>query len=144
MVNNGVLNFEAVFFEQGLTLNANIQENLTVHGSKQHLGQLIDILLDNAQKYSALGIVEVKLFRNGKSQCLLSVSNPGNPIPQEELESIFDRFYRVDSARTSSDSFGLGLSIAQRITEEHGGKIWAESNPTGNRFNVLLPCYPSN
>ena len=143
-ITDSLLPFEPVFFESGMRLESVIEPGVQMHGSLQHMHQLTDILLDNAQKYSALGIVEVKLFRNGKSQCLLSVSNPRNPIPQEELESIFDRFYRVDSARTSSNSFGLGLSIAQRITEEHGGKIWAESNPTGNRFNVLLPCYPSN
>lgn len=141
IVNDAILNFEAVFFEQGLTLNANIQENLTVHGSKQHLGQLIDILLDNAQKYSSPGIVDVELRRFGNSQCLLTVSNPGTPIPSNDLEKIFQRFYRTDSARTDSSSFGLGLSIAQRITQEHGGQIWAESNSSGNRFSVLLPCF---
>lgn len=141
IVNDAILNFEAVFFEQGLTLNANIQENLTVHGSKQHLGQLIDILLDNAQKYSSPGIVDVELRRFGNSQCLLTVSNPGTPIPNSDLEKIFQRFYRTDSARTDSSSFGLGLSIAQRITQEHGGQIWAESNSSGNRFSVLLPCF---
>lgn len=141
IVNDAILNFEAVFFEQGLTLNANIQENLTVHGSKQHLGQLIDILLDNAQKYSSPGIVDVELRRFGNSQCLLTVSNPGTPIPSNDLEKIFQRFYRTDSARTDSSSFGLGLSIAQRITQEHGGQIWAESNFSGNRFSVLLPCF---
>lgn len=141
IVNNAVLNFEAVFFEQGLTLNANIQENLTVHGSKQHLGQLIDILLDNAQKYSSPGIVDVELRRFANSQCLITVSNPGTPIPTSDLEKIFQRFYRTDSARTDSSSFGLGLSIAQRITQEHGGQIWAESNSSGNRFSILLPCF---
>lgn len=141
IVNNAVLNFEAVFFEQGLTLNANVQENLIVHGSKQHLGQLIDILLDNAQKYSSPGIVDVELRRFGNSQCLITVSNPGTPIPTSDLEKIFQRFYRADSARTDSSSFGLGLSIAQRITQEHGGQIWAESNSSGNRFSILLPCF---
>jgi len=139
-----ILPFEPVFFESGLRLKSAVEPEILVHGSLQYLHQLTDILLDNAQKYSAPGIVEVKLFRQGKNQCLLSVSNPGNPIPQEDLELIFDRFYRSDAARTSSDSFGLGLSIAQRIAEEHGGRIWAESNHTGNRFNVLLPCYPSS
>ena len=143
-VMDSILPFEPVFYESGLRLESDIEPEILVHGSLQHLHQLTDILLDNAQKYSAPGIAEVRFFRNGKNQCLLTVSNPGNPIPQEDLELIFDRFYRSDAARTSSDSFGLGLSIAQRIAEEHGGKIWAESNHTGSRFNVLLPCYPSS
>ncbi len=139
---DSILPFEPVFFESGLRLESNIEPGILVQGSERHLRQLTDILLDNAQKYSAPGIVDVKLSRQGKNQCLLTVSNPGTPIPQEELESIFQRFYRSDTARTSSGSFGLGLSIAQRITEEHGGRIWAQSNPSGNRFSVLLPCYP--
>lgn len=143
-VTDSILLFEPVFFESGLRLDSEIEPNILVYGSVGHLRQLTDILLDNGQKYSGPGIVEVKLSRQGKNQCLLTVSNPGNPIPSEELESIFQRFYRSDTARTSAGSFGLGLSIAQRITEEHGGKIWAESNQTGNRFSVLLPRYANN
>ncbi len=139
-VTDSILPFEAVFYENGLLLQSTVEPGITVHGSCQHLHQLTDILLDNAQKYSAPGIVDVQLHRQGRNQCHLTVSNPGNPIPQEELQAIFQRFYRSDTARTNSGSFGLGLSIAQRITEEHGGQIWAESNPTGNRFHILLPC----
>ena len=141
VVLDSVLSFEPVFFESGLHLESSVEPDIHIQGSMQHLHQLTDILLDNAQKYSAPGIVAVKLSRHGRNQCLLTVSNPGNPIPQGELKSIFQRFYRSDTARTCSGSFGLGLSIAQRITEEHKGQIWAESNQTGNRFSVLLPCH---
>lgn len=141
-VTDCILPFEAVFYENGMLLQSTLEPDITVQGSYRHLHQLIDILLDNAQKYSAAGIVDVQLHRQGKSLCHLTVANPGNPIPQEELQAIFRRFYRSDTARTNSGSFGLGLSIAQRITEEHGGQIWAESNPTGNRFHILLPCQP--
>lgn len=141
---DSILPFEPVFFESNLHLQSTLEPGILVQGNSQYLHQLTDILLDNAQKYSAPGIVDVKLSRQEKNQCLLTVSNPGNPIAQEELELIFQRFYRSDTARTNPGSFGLGLSIAQRITEEHGGKIWAESNPTGTRFSVLLPCYPQS
>ena len=140
LVANGLLPFEPVFFEKALILESSIEDGIFLTGSDQHLGQLVDILVDNAGKYSAPGIVMVQLQRQGRSQCLLTVSNPGEPIPREELERIFDRFYRRDSARSSSGSFGLGLAIAKAIALEHGGKIWAESNPTGNRFCVILPC----
>lgn len=135
-----ILPFEPVFFESGLMLESDVEPDIQILGSQQHIHQLTDILLDNAQKYSKPGIVDVQLHRQGRNQCLLTVANPGNPIPANELKSIFQRFYRSDSARTSTGSFGLGLSIAQRITEEHGGQIWAESNDTGTRFCVLLPC----
>lgn len=139
LVSDAVLPFEPVFFEQDMILQSGITPDIQVKGSPQHLRQLTDILLDNAQKYSAPGIVALHLTRQEQNQCLLSVSNPGNPIPEAELSSIFQRFYRTDTARTGG-SFGLGLSIAKRITEEHSGKIWAESNETGNCFFVLLPC----
>lgn len=140
LVYDSVLPFEPVFFEKEMTLRYDIQPDIQISGSSQYLHQLTDILLDNAQKYSSPGIVDLKLSRQGRNECLLTVANPGNPIPEKELTAIFQRFYRADRARTNTGSFGLGLSIAQRIAEEHGGKIWAESNETGNCFFVLLPC----
>lgn len=139
-VSDSVLPFEPVFFENGMILESVIEPDIQVNGSAQHLRQLTDILLDNARKYSDPGIVQLTLCRHSRGQCLITVSNPGNPIPKEDLTRIFERFYRSDSARTSSGSFGLGLSIAQRIVQEHKGQIWAESNESGNRFSVLLPC----
>ena len=135
------LPFEPIFFENQLLLQSSLDPDIQLNGSEQYLRQLINILLDNAQKYSSPGLVKLELHRHSRNQCLLTLSNPGAPIPKEELEQIFDRFYRSDSARTNTGSFGLGLSIARRIAEEHGGKIWAESNATGNCFFVLLPCY---
>lgn len=142
LVSDSILPFEPVFFENGMQLQASIEPGICIKGSPLHLRQLTDILLDNAQKYSSLGIVDIALRRQGRNQAVLTVSNPGAPIAQEDLEKIFERFYRADDARSNTGSFGLGLSIAQRIAEEHGGDIWAESNPTGNRFTVLLPCNP--
>ena len=100
--------------------------------------QLVGILLDNAGKYASTGIVTVTLQRQGRN-ALLAVANPGEPIPKENLEKIFDRFYRADNARTGNGSFGLGLSIAKSIVQTHNGRIWAESNSTGNCFYVQLP-----
>lgn len=139
-VSDSILPFEPVFFENGMMLQSFVEPGIQLDGSEQHLRQLTDILLDNAKKYSEPGIVEVQLHKQGRNSCILTVSNPGNPIPAQELKKIFERFYRVDNARTSSGSFGLGLSIAQRIVQEHKGEIWAESNETGNRFCVVLPC----
>ncbi len=138
-----ILPFEPVFYENNMILESQIQDGIFVHGSALYLQQITDILLDNAKKYSDAGIIDLKLYRQGRSQCVLTLSNPGTPIPKEELVSIFQRFYRSDTARTNTGSFGLGLSIAQRIVEEHGGQIWAESNETGNRFTVVLPCLPA-
>ena len=142
LVADALLPFEPIFYEKGLTLQSNLQQGIVLTGSEQYLHQLVDILLDNAGKYSAPGIVAVDLQRQGRGQCLLTVANPGEPIATEDLKRIFERFYRTDKARSRTGSFGLGLAIAQSVVQEHGGRIWAESNVTGNRFCVLLPCNP--
>lgn len=135
-----VLPFDAVFFEQGLTLDTDVETGITVKGSESHLRQVEEILLDNARKYSLPNArVTLSLRRTGRSQCLLSVSNEGEAISKEDLKNIFKRFYRVDKARSMNQSYGLGLSIAQRIVEDHGGRIWAESRDGVNTFFVQLP-----
>lgn len=138
LVSDAILPFEPLFYEHGLLLESNITPDICVTGNAQYLRQTVEILLDNARKYSAPGTVTLTLQRQGKS-CLLTVYNPGTPIHHEELEKIFERFYRTDQARTGG-SFGLGLAIAKSTVEEHGGKIWANAEPYGNRFSILLPC----
>ena len=112
---------------------------LALKGSATHLRQVLGILLDNAVKYSAPGgQIDLVLERSG-SHSLLSIANPGEPISREDLKNIFKRFYRADKSRIRDGSYGLGLSIAQRIVEEHGGRIWAESGGGVNTFFVQLP-----
>lgn len=139
LISESVLPFEPVYFEKGLHLRTRIQPGIQINGNGPYLRQVAEILLDNACKYTEKGIVDLQLEKRGR-QCLLSVSNPGTPIPEEDLEKIFERFYRSDKARSRTGSFGLGLSIAQSVVREHQGKIWAESNPTGNCILVELPC----
>ena len=141
-VTDALLPFDPVFFEKGITLESKIHHGIFMRGSWDHLHQVLDILLDNAAKYSAEGVVCVNLQRQGRNHCLLTVSNPGEPIPPNDLERIFERFYRADAARSRTGSFGLGLPIARVIVQKHNGKIWAISNATGNCFCVQLPCNP--
>lgn len=145
LVSDGVLPFEPLFYEKQLTLISQVEPGILLYGSAPHLKQVLDILLDNAMKYTAPeGSVNVRLVRQG-SHCLLSVSSPGAALNRDELKDIFKRFYRGDKARSRDGSYGLGLSIAARIVEEHRGKIWAESNGGINTFLVQLPLViPSN
>ena len=136
---NALLPFEPVCFEKGLTLTGEISSGIRVRGSEAYLRQVLEIFLDNAQKYAVSpGEIKVKLMRTGR-QCQLSVANPGPEIPPDDLAHLFERFYRADKARTRAGSFGLGLSIAQKIVEVHHGKIWAESAGGKNTFFASFP-----
>ena len=139
LAEESVLPFEPLYFEKGLTLSTAIEGGIRLKGSQSHLHQVLDILLDNALKYSApAGQVWVTLDRQG-SHCILAVSSPGAAISREDLQNIFKRFYRIDKARSRDGSYGLGLSIAQSIVAEHRGRIWAESGEGINTFLVQLP-----
>lgn len=139
LISDAVLPFEPVFFERGLTLHTNIAENTLINGNPSELRQVLDILLDNAQKYSrAHGATWVTLQKHGKNHCLLTVANEGEPIPRQDLNLLFKRFYRADQTRSRTGSFGLGLSIAESIVKRHKGKIWAESKNGINSFVVEL------
>lgn len=140
LAEESVLPFEPLYFEKGLTLSTAIEGGICLKGSEAHLRQVLDILLDNAMKYSApAGQVRVALRRQG-GHCVLTVASPGAPISREDLRNIFKRFYRIDKARSRDGSYGLGLSIAQGIVAEHRGRIWAESGNGINTFFVQLPA----
>lgn len=145
LVRNTVLPFEAVFFERQLILDCHAEDGIFITGSRQHLAQLVEILLDNAQKYSYPNTqVSVTLRSAGRTHCLLSVSNCGDEIGTEDLKNIFKRFYRTDKARTRDGSYGLGLSIAEGIVHDYRGEIWAESADGVNTFFVKLAVNTHN
>lgn len=144
LVNDTILPFEPLYFENGLELEAEVAEGVKVKGSDSYLRQALEILLDNAQKYAARQTtVLVRLEKQKHKKCLISVSNVGEEIPAEDLKHIFERFYRVDKARAINGSYGLGLAIAENIVREHKGKIWAESRNGRNTFYIQLPSVKS-
>ena len=139
LVTNAAISFEGVFVEKELSLECFTEPDIKVIGNKDGLHQVIDILLDNAQKYSFSNSTTcITLYDTDRKKCCIKVSNPGTPIPPEELKNIFQRFYRTDKARSRDGSFGLGLSIAENIVHLHKGKIWAESQNGINSFFVEL------
>ena len=139
LVSDAALSFQLLYEEKGMGLRCNVPEGLFLNGSEQHLYQVMDVLLDNALKYSTPNsMVSVDLINTGRT-CVLSVASPGDPISKEDLKNIFKRFYRTDKARSMNGSYGLGLSIAESIVESHRGRIWAESKNGYNVFFVQLP-----
>lgn len=139
LVGDAVLSFQLLYQEKGLGLRCSVLDGISLRGSEQYLYQVMDVLLDNALKYSAPGgMVSVDLTQKGRV-CTLSVASPGEPISKEDLKNIFKRFYRADKARTMNGSYGLGLAIAESVVEAHKGKIWAVSEDGYNTFFVQLP-----
>ena len=139
-VSNALLPFAPIFYEQGMELDSVVQDDIWVQGSQPHLIQVVNILLDNAQKYGVEhGHTRVTLRQQGKKSCLLTVANEGKALSGQELKNIFKRFYRADAARERTGSYGLGLSIAEGIVQAHRGKIWAESKDGVNTFLIQLP-----
>ncbi len=142
LAEDSVLSFEPLFFEKGLELLAEIESDITVRGNESQLRQLSDILLDNAQKYSLPGTSTLTLKKQGHKTCELSLTNPAHPMSSEELDRLFDRFYRGDQARTATGSYGLGLSIARSIAHRHNGTIEAEQRDGIITFRIRLPLDP--
>ena len=114
-------------------------EGALVWGNPDYLRQLFLILLDNAFKYTPTGGRVEVIGSLDEQMVSVTVADTGTGILPGDLPKIFDRFYRAENAR-SQPGAGLGLAIAQRIVEQHGGKIHVESKPgQGSRFTVSLP-----
>lgn len=136
---NQLLSFEAVIYENELTLNCDIQENIRFLGNKEGINQLVGILLDNAIKHSYKNKEIKVMLKEIKGTIRFVVTNYGEVIPEEDLEKIFERFYRVDKSRSrEKGGYGLGLSIAKTIVEREKGTIRAVSRNNETSFVVEL------
>ena len=136
-VSDALLPFEALFFEKEQNFTSEIESDIRINGNAEQIKQVVDILLDNANKYaSEKSEIKLILKKQGRNQCRISVINEGETIPEDELKNIFKRFYRGDKTRQMNNSYGLGLSIAESIVTEHSGKIFAESKNGVNTFTV--------
>lgn len=120
-------------------LNTEVDE-LFITGDPHRIEQVLTNLLTNAVRYSP-GTDRVELLLSEEEECaLIGVKDYGVGIPEDKLEEIFSRFYRVDETKSQASGLGLGLYLSQEIVSRHGGTIWAESQPgEGSTFWVSLP-----
>jgi len=128
--------------DKNITLVSNASERVEVEGDRARLKQVVVNLVDNAIKYTpAGGRVEVRVTRE-EGHALLEVKDTGVGVPKEALPHIFERFYRVDKARSRAvGGTGLGLAIVKSICTAHGGQVRVESaENNGSRFEVQLPA----
>ena len=129
--------------QKGQQVFLSIEDSCDMYADKAKLEQVAYNLMENAVKYTQQGgEIRVSLARVGKD-ALLTVSDNGQGISKENLDHVFERFYRVDKARSrDSGGTGLGLSIAQQIVTLHSGTIRAESEEgKGASFIVTLPLH---
>lgn len=120
------------------------KQDLWIEIDTDKMMQVIDNIMNNAIKYSPDGgVITVRLLQAHK-HVILSISDQGLGIPRKDLNKIFDRFYRVDKARSRKQGgTGLGLAICKEIVEAHHGRIWADSaEGKGSTFYISLPFEP--
>ena len=126
---------------QGLRLVTDVPDELPrVRGDEARIGQVIVNLVHNAVKFSeGRGEVAVRAREEGP-ELVVSVEDHGDGIPKADQARIFERFYKVDRARVRGGGTGLGLSIARNVLQQHGGRIWVESEEgVGSTFSFALP-----
>lgn len=133
--------FEFTAEEKGQTLRVDVPETLPIVGDAQRLRQLLVILTDNAQKYAGEGADVTISATQTNSSIKLQVSDTGKGVPDADKQRLFDRFYRVDKARSrSTGGHGLGLAIAKWVVQGHRGTIEVLDNqPHGTIFSMTLP-----
>lgn len=128
--------------EKDLQIEADIENSLLVCVDPARIGEVLRNLLTNAVRYSEEGgKIKIRARKEG-GEVVLSVSDSGEGIPDEDIPYVFDRFYRVDKSRSrSTGGSGLGLTIAREIVEAHEGEIWVESEEgRGSTFTFSLPA----
>lgn len=141
LVQGTLLSFEAAMYEKNILLTSDIDQNVTYECDMIEMEKLITILIDNAKKYTpADGEINCRLVQSPRFVKLI-VTNSGSGIKPEELDNVFERFYKSDSSHAESgNSFGLGLSIAKSIALSLGGDIVCKSNgESWTAFEVTLP-----
>ncbi len=132
--------FYPMLAPQAKQVSVNVPDGLTLWGDADKLARVFNNILKNAIAYSyENSVIDIAAGQQDKTM-VITFTNQGDPIPQKKLETIFEKFYRLDSARsTNTGGAGLGLAIAQEIVKAHDGTISVESNPENTTFTVKIP-----
>lgn len=132
--------FESMAYEKQVDIKSKISENVIMNGNKEDIEHIVSTLTDNAIKHTnAQKEIEVELKKE-KNEIILEVKNMGDPIPEEEKEKIFERFYRIDKSRNRNEKrYGLGLAIAKSTIEKYNGKIEVFYKDNFTVFKVIIP-----
>lgn len=125
----------------GLTVVVDLPDRLPARANPDHLAQVLANLLSNAARYTPQGGTVTVRAQRRPSDLLVSVSNTGDGIPPDDLERVFERFYRVEKSRDRArGGAGIGLAIVKQLVEAAGGRVGAESRAGLTRFWFSLPA----
>lgn len=135
--------YRSEFEAKNITLESHVNGGITVYGNPDQLGRIFANLIENALRYTPPGgEVRIEQSRH-RDSVSIHVRDTGSGIPHEDLEKIFERFWRGESARTRSAGTGLGLAIVRALVKRHGGDISVSSKPRrGSEFVVTFPYLP--
>jgi len=140
-VEKNVSKKEFIFNKKNLTVQNNVDKDLTLFIDKFEFNDLLDNILNNSINFTKKG---GKIFINSEKEddfIKVSIKDTGIGLNPDQIEHVFEEFYKADPSRHELDSSGLGLTICKRIVEHHNGKIWVESDGLGkgSTFNFLIP-----
>lgn len=141
VIDDILLNKKTIFSDKEINVENNMTDNLIVNADKIQLNELFDNLLTNAIKFTPdKGKIKIDAKKE-REHVIVSISDNGIGLEKDQINHIFDEFYKVDKSRHELDSSGLGLPICKRIVEKHNGKIWVESpgKGKGSTFYIKLP-----
>ena len=136
--------FYPILTPGGKSVRLDVPEDLSLYGDPDKLARVFNNILKNAAAYSYPDTVIEIRARQERNAVRITFTNQGPQIPEAQLNAIFEKFYRLDSARSSSTGgAGLGLAIAKEIVTAHKGTISASSGPEGTVFTIKLPESPA-
>ena len=143
LVNNAVDYYKGAAVQKGISLSSRLPAEALplIEGNEAMLQKALNILVDNAVCYTpAGGHITVEASLQSRN-VIIAVQDDGPGVAPEHQSRIFDRFYRADKNRTDRAHSGLGLSIAKKVVNDHGGELTYKTAKThGSVFSIILPC----
>jgi len=133
-----IANLQLIAQNKNLKINSFIDDFCEINGDKELLYIALYNIVENALKYTDKGFVNITAT-GGENKIIISIEDTGRGIPQDDIDKIFDKFYRTDKSRKENEGYGIGLTISKRIIEIHNGKITVESRENfGTIFTIEI------
>ncbi len=132
--------FESIAYEKQVNIKSQIAENIIMDANKEDIEHIVSTLTDNAIKHTKAKKEVLVELKKEKNEIILEVKNMGDPIPKEEREKIFERFYRIDKSRNRKEKrYGLGLAICKSTVQKYNGNIEVYYKEPFTDFKVTIP-----